>query len=42
MGFLMQKDAEAIPMAIVVCAREPKSSYWYLDCSAAAQNILLS
>lgn len=30
------------PMAIVVCGDETRSSYWYLDCSAAAQNILLA
>ena len=30
------------PMAIVVCADERKSPYWYLDCSAATQNILLA
>lgn len=28
--------------AIVVCGDSAKSSYWYLDCSAAAQNILLA
>ncbi|MBF0647636.1 nitroreductase family protein [Dysgonomonas sp. GY75] len=30
------------PMAIVVCGDTTKSSYWYLDCSAATQNILLT
>lgn len=30
------------PVAIVVCGDTTKSSYWYLDCSAAAQNILLA
>ncbi len=30
------------PMAIVVCGDTTKSSYWYLDCSAATQNILLA
>ena len=30
------------PMAIVVCADETKSDYWYLDCSAAAENMLLA
>ena len=30
------------PMAIVVCGEETRSFYWYLDCSAAAQNILLA
>ena len=24
------------------CGNQEKSSYWYLDCSAAAQNILLA
>lgn len=28
--------------AIVVCGDSTRSSYWYLDCSAAAQNILLA
>ena len=35
------KMLSGAPMAIVVCADERKSSYWYLDCSAATQNILL-
>ncbi len=35
----MLKDA---PMAIVVCGDTTRSSYWYLDCSAATQNILLA
>lgn len=30
------------PMAIVVCGDSTLSSYWYLDCSAATQNILLA
>lgn len=30
------------PVAIVVCGDTTKSSYWYLDCSAATQNILLA
>jgi len=30
------------PMAIVVCGDTLRSSYWYLDCSAAAENILLA
>ena len=33
--------AEA-PMAIVVCGDTVRSSYWYLDCSAATENILLA
>ena len=28
--------------AIVVCGDVAQSSYWYLDCSAAAENILLA
>ena len=35
----MLKEA---PMAIVVCGDTTKSSYWYVDCSAVAQNILLA
>lgn len=30
------------PAAIVVCGDTTKSSYWYLDCSAATENILLA
>ena len=30
------------PLAIVVCGDTTRSSYWYLDCSAATQNILLA
>lgn len=30
------------PAAIIVCGDSIRSSYWYLDCSAAAQNILLA
>ena len=30
------------PLAIVVCGDTTLSSYWYLDCSAATQNILLT
>lgn len=30
------------PMAIIVCGDITQSSYWYLDCSAAAENILLA
>ncbi|MDD2504562.1 MAG: nitroreductase family protein [Clostridia bacterium] len=35
----MLKEAQAV---IVVIGNPEKSSYWYLDCSAAAQNILLA
>ncbi|WP_165026498.1 nitroreductase family protein [Dysgonomonas sp. ZJ279] len=31
-----------VPMAIVVCGDSVRSSYWYLDCSAATENILLA
>ena len=30
------------PMAIVVCGDTTKSAYWYVDCSAVAENILLA
>lgn len=30
------------PMAIIVCGDSIRSSYWYLDCSAVAENILLA
>ncbi len=30
------------PCAVIVCGSPARSSYWYLDCSAAAQNILLA
>ena len=30
------------PMAIVVCGDTIRSSYWFLDCSAVTQNILLA
>ena len=29
-------------VAIAVCADRTKSPYWYVDCSAAAENILLA
>ena len=41
-GLPYAKMLKGAPMAIVVCADERKSSYWYLDCSVAAQNILLA
>ncbi|MCD7973736.1 MAG: nitroreductase family protein [Candidatus Azobacteroides sp.] len=31
-----------VPMAIVVCGDSIRSFYWYLDCAAATQNILLA
>lgn len=36
------KMLKQAPMAIVVCGDTTKSSYWYLDCSAVTQNILLA
>lgn len=30
------------PLAIVVCGDSTRSSYWYVDCSAATQNVLLA
>ena len=30
------------PVAIVVCGDTTKSSYWYVDCSAVTENILLA
>lgn len=33
---------EEAPMAIVVCGDSIKSFYWYLDCAAATENILLA
>ncbi len=30
------------PIAIIVCGDSLKSFYWYLDCAASAQNILLA
>lgn len=35
----MLKEA---PMALVVCGDTTKSSYWYVDCSAVSENILLA
>jgi len=36
------KMLSKVRQAIIVCGDSEKSSYWYLDCSAAAQNILLA
>lgn len=36
------KMLSSAPMAIVVCGDSTRSFYWYLDCSAATQNILLA
>ncbi|WP_455496785.1 nitroreductase family protein [Coprobacter sp.] len=36
------KTLDKAPMAIIVCGDSIRSSYWYLDCSAVAENILLA
>lgn len=36
------KMLQQAPLAIVVCGNTEKSSYWYVDCSAVTQNILLA
>ena len=36
------KMLKGAPVAIVVCGDKSRSSYWYIDCSAAAQNVLLA
>lgn len=41
-GLPYAKMLTQAPMAIVVCGNPALSSYWYLDCSAATQNILLA
>lgn len=41
-GLPYAKMLKQAPMAIVVCGDMEKSSYWYLDCSAVTQNILLA
>ncbi len=41
-GLPYAKMLKEAPMAIVVCGDSSKSSYWYVDCSAAAENILLA
>ena len=41
-GGMNAKMLKEAPMAIVVCGDTTKSSYWYLDCSAVTQNILLA
>ncbi len=41
-GLPYAKMLEHAPMAIIVCGDSEKSSYWYLDCSAATQNVLLA
>lgn len=41
-GLPYAKMLKQAPLAIVVCGNPTLSSYWYLDCSAATQNILLA
>lgn len=41
-GLPYAKMLTEAPMAIVVCGSPEKSSYWYVDCSAVTQNILLA
>lgn len=41
-GLPYAKMLKTVNQAIVVCGDSAKSSYWYLDCSTAAQNILLA
>ena len=36
------KMSAQAPCAVIVCGSPARSSYWYLDCSAAAENILLA
>ena len=36
------KMLREVRVAIAVCADRTKSPYWYVDCSAAAENILLA
>ncbi len=41
-GLPFAKMLAHAPAAVVVCGDSVRSFYWYLDCSAAAQNILLA
>ena len=41
-GLPYAKMLSAAPCCIVVCGAPERQSYWYLDCSTAAQNILLA
>ncbi|MDR1414895.1 MAG: nitroreductase family protein [Odoribacteraceae bacterium] len=41
-GLPYAKMLAGAPLAIVVCGDTARSAYWYLDCSAAAQNVLLA
>ena len=41
-GSSLCQNVDTSPYAIIVCGDSARSFYWYLDCSAAAQNILLA
>ncbi|MCC8035606.1 MAG: nitroreductase family protein [Rikenellaceae bacterium] len=41
-GLGAAKMLQHAPLAMIVCGDTDRSSYWYLDCSAAAQNLLLA
>ncbi len=41
-GLPYAKMLETAPLAIIVCGDTTRSSYWYLDCSAVTENILLA
>ncbi len=41
-GLPYAKMLKDVSLAIVICGDVTKSSYWYVDCSAVAQNILLA
>jgi nitroreductase len=41
-GLPYAKMLARAPLAIVVCGDTAASPYWYLDCSAATQNVLLA
>ena len=41
-GLIYAKMLKKARHAIIVCGDVDKSPYWYLDCSAASQNILLA
>ncbi|MCD7970182.1 MAG: nitroreductase family protein [Alistipes sp.] len=41
-GLAAARMLEQAPLAVIVCGDTDRSSYWYLDCSAATQNLLLA
>ncbi|MCD8073222.1 MAG: nitroreductase family protein [Alistipes sp.] len=41
-GLGAAKMLQQAPLAMILCGDTERSSYWYLDCSAAAQNLLLA